>query len=244
MNASTNMKEVDRAPSPPTGRVSLIMTTYGLLLGEELLHLQLCGSPLSDNGKGTYKLYPGPAWDTVKLTDDSTGMGEWISIDPLTVLHMYLQPGDFKGDSWKRPRISIGVSVGDVLPVSIHTYRYRKYSGGELLPNSCIKKVYTPMIIPQPLPDETVEYSAASMVKIGARERELYLAVGDLSVGTIYYYLYPGRPAPAGLEKPAFYECIGMVEDEYLLLLLNKEDVIDKLAGVYYHGNKRAGTHP
>ena len=217
------MKEVDK--------VSLISTTYGFLLGEELMHLQLCRSSDNSSSKGTYRLYPGPVFDTVKLDSNSTDMGEWVSTDLITVLHMYLQPADFKGDSWKRPAPNIGKAV----PVSIHTYRN----------GNSVEKVYTPMIIPQLLgswltPSEALhqgedeDYTAMSMLEIEVRlpnNRRLYLCMGDLVVGTIYYFLY--------LAKPTFYECIAQVScsdqrevgDEYLLLSLNKQDVVMKLAG-------------
>jgi hypothetical protein len=224
------MKEVDM--------VSLISTTYGFLLGEELLHLQLCRSSDDIGSKGTYKLYPGPVFDTVKVHSNSTDMGEWTTTYPITVLHMHLHPGDFRaGNNWMRP----APHIGEAVPVSIRTYRHN--TRGEHRNGSSIEKVYTPMIIPQLLhqgagtatsqqegegEDEDEDYTKMSMLveAVLPNNRKLYRCMGDLLVGTIYYSVY--------LEKPTLYECIAQIDSEYLLLVLNEEDVVMKLAGVYY----------
>jgi hypothetical protein len=194
---------------------------YGFLLGNELLHKYRHWGYQGDEGSARWELTV-PKWD--KDTN-----GEWLADSINTVLHMYLDPSYFTNDGPTKPL----PTYGEARPVAIHTW-----CEGEWM-----HKAYIPLEVPTLLPymdviSVTVTIASTEVQLAGGGIRKLYAYRGStttpvsLSVGGRYY--------SAGYGELRVYECIAAVGDQYLLLLLEDDELPTKLVGqpmgaVAYH---------
>ena len=200
---------------------------YGFLLGNGLLH----NSTEQVDGKAVWELTePGIERDT---------RGEWVTGCIKTLLHMYLDPKYFSVSSCSQPL----PTYGEARPVAIHTW-----CDGEWM-----HKAYIPIEIPTLLPymdviSVTVTIVSTDVELAGGGTRKVYAYRPSTAQGaglhcssaTPITLSLGGRYYSAGYGELKVYECIAAVGGQYLLLLLEHDELPAKLVGrpmnaVVYH---------
>lgn len=182
---------------------------YGFLLGNELLHIRWedsnsvweLGTPIA--GERTY--------------------GEWVTYSIKQLLHMYLDPTHYSTTSSRDRPLP---TYGKARPVAVHTW----CNGGWM------HKAYIPIEVPTLLPYMDAIHAEVTTVRMvvelaGEVTRELYAYKPSstapentaLAVGDRYY--------SADYGELKVYECITALGDQYLLLLLEDDELASKLVG-------------
>ena len=190
---------------------------YGFLLGNELLH----NSTRQVDGKAV--------WELTEPHIEKDTRGEWTTGCIKAVLHMYLEPKHFDTSSCIQPL----PTYGEARPVAVHTWCEGEW----------VHKAYIPIEVPTLLPymdviTVTVTIASTDVELAGGSTRKVYAyrpstpTPVSLSVGNTYY--------SAGYGELRVYECIAVVGDQYLLLLLEDGELPARLVGqpmntqVYY----------